>query len=108
MLLLNFVLHCRWLEREYDRSIKSGLYIDFFLKKLAESFIRNVLISGAYVFGEKYIIEYLTKLMGDRVILFFSSIYSMLVDPKPSITFSFLIFSIYMIGLILLYYTLYI
>lgn len=102
------MLHCRWLERECDRSIKSGLYIDFFLKKAAESFIRNVLISGAYVLGEKYIIEYLTKLMGDRVILLFSSIYASLVDPKPSIVFSFLISSIYLLGLILIYYTLFI
>lgn len=98
------MLHCQWLEREYDRSIKSGLYIDFFLKKLAESFIRNVLISGAYVFGEKYVIEYLTKLMGDRVILLFSSLYSTLVDPKPSIIFSFLLWSIYTIGFLFIYY----
>lgn len=98
------MLHCQWLERECDRSIKSGLYIDFFFKKLAESFIRNVLISGAYVFGEKYVIEYLTKLMGDRVILLFSSLYSVVVDPKPSITFSFLLWSIYTMGFILIYY----
>lgn len=102
------MLHCQWLEREYDRSIKSGLYIDFFLKKVAESLIRNVLISGAYVLGEKYIIEYVTKLMGDRVILLFSSAYALIVDPKPSIIFSFLLWSMYLLGLTMLYYTLFI
>jgi hypothetical protein len=40
---------------------QSGFYIDFFLKKMAEIFIRNVFINAALFLGEKYMIEYITK-----------------------------------------------
>ena len=46
----------RWLGKA-----QSGFYIDFIFKKFAEIFIRNVFIFGALFFGEKYMIEYLTK-----------------------------------------------
>jgi hypothetical protein len=45
----------------FFRFIQSGLYVDFFLKKLCEVFVRNIFIYSAQFFGEKYIIEYLTK-----------------------------------------------
>lgn len=41
--------------------IQSGFYLDFFLKKNLEVFIRNLLIYTAQFFGEKYIIEVLIK-----------------------------------------------
>ena len=62
------MLHCRWLVSSYNRAVKSGFYIDFTLKKFAESFVRNFLISGGYFLGEKYIIEGLTKSSIDKVI----------------------------------------
>jgi hypothetical protein len=40
---------------------QSGFYIDFFFKNCAEVFIRNVFIYSSLFFGEKYIIEHLTK-----------------------------------------------
>ena len=40
---------------------QSGFYVDFFLKKTAEVFIRNVFIYASLFFGEKYMIEQLTK-----------------------------------------------
>ena len=40
---------------------KSGFYFDFFLKKLLEVLIRNFLIYSALFFGEKFLIEILTK-----------------------------------------------
>ena len=48
--------------------IQSGLYLDFFLKKLIESYTKNLLIYSSQFFGEKYIIEYLTKKIIDSVV----------------------------------------
>ena len=47
---------------------QSGFYIDFFLKKLVEVFIRNIFIYSALFFGEKYMIEHLTKKTVDNFI----------------------------------------
>ena len=41
--------------------IQSGFYLDFFLKKNIELFIRNVLVYSSNFLGEKYIIENLIK-----------------------------------------------
>lgn len=46
---------------KFFRFIQSGLYLDFILKNISEIFIRNVFIYSAIFFGEKYMIEYLTK-----------------------------------------------
>lgn len=40
---------------------QSGFYIDFFFKKLIDLFVRNVFVFSALFFGEKYIIERLTR-----------------------------------------------
>lgn len=37
------------------------MYFDFIIKQILEYFVRNLLIYTALFFGEKYIIEYLTK-----------------------------------------------
>jgi len=41
--------------------VKSGFYFDFFFKKLLEVLIRNFLVYSALFFGEKFLIEVLTK-----------------------------------------------
>jgi hypothetical protein len=48
--------------------IQGGFYIDFFCKKSSEFVIRNVLIYTALFFGEKYIIEVLTKKILDSFV----------------------------------------
>lgn len=40
---------------------KSGFYFDFFLKKLLEVFVRNFFVYTSLFFGEKFLIEVLTK-----------------------------------------------
>lgn len=52
----------------FFRFIQSGLYVDFFLKKLIELFIKNFFIYAAQFLGEKYMIEYLTKKIIDSSI----------------------------------------
>ena len=47
---------------------QSGFYIDFFFKKFSEIFIRNLFIYSALFFGEKYMIEHLTKKTVDTFI----------------------------------------
>lgn len=100
------MLHCQWLEREYDRSIKSGFFMDFFYKKVAEVFVRNVFISGAYVLGEKYIIEHVTKNTGDRLIQLISCTYAKVTDRTNYTIFFFVLTSLYVTGFVLLVYAL--
>lgn len=52
----------------FFRFIQSGLYVDFFFKKVCEIFVRNFFVYAAQFFGEKYIIEYLTKKIVDSSI----------------------------------------
>lgn len=49
------------LKNSYYIRAKSGFYFDFFTKKVLEVFIRNFLIYSALFFGEKFLIEFLTK-----------------------------------------------
>ena len=52
----------------FFRFMQSGLYLDFFLKKVIETFIKNVFIYAAQFLGEKYMIEFLTKKVIDSSI----------------------------------------
>ena len=45
---------------------QSGFYVDFFLKKLSDLFIRNIFIFSAMFFGEKYMIERITRKLVDH------------------------------------------
>ena len=51
---------------------QSGFYLDFFFKKLADVFIRNVFIYASLFFGEKYVIEAITRKIVDNF-LFYSN-----------------------------------
>lgn len=53
---------------KWSGKAQSGFYIDFILKKFAEVFIRNVFVYAALFFGEKYMIEHLTKKIIDSFI----------------------------------------
>lgn len=57
---------------KFHRFCQSGLYIDFFLKKFSEVFLRNVFIYLAQFFAEKYMIEVLTKKIIDNSIFYFN------------------------------------
>jgi len=46
---------------DFHRFCQSGCYLDFFVKKFSEVFLRNFFIYSAQFFGEKYMIEILTK-----------------------------------------------
>jgi hypothetical protein len=51
---------------KFHRFCQSGMYFDFFYKKISEVFIRNVFIYASQFLGEKYMIEVLTKKIIDH------------------------------------------
>lgn len=51
---------------KFHRFCQSGFYFDFFYKKLSEVFVRNVFVYASLFFGEKFMIEVLTKKLIDR------------------------------------------
>lgn len=53
---------------KWSGKAQSGFYLDFIFKKLGEVFIRNVFVFAALFFGEKYMIEFLTKKIIDNFI----------------------------------------
>lgn len=77
---------------------QNGFYLDFIYKKLSEIFIRNFLIYSAQFFGEKYLIEFLTKSIFQN---FFNKLNLILEQPNYNyesfffniITLIFIIFS---------------
>jgi len=66
------VLHSFIFTKKFIRAVKSGFYMDFVYKKMCEVFVRNFLICASYIFGEKYMIEFMTKLTADKVITAFN------------------------------------
>ena len=42
---------------------QSGMYIDFVVKKSVEKVVRNLLVYSMQFFAEKFLIEYLTKIV---------------------------------------------
>lgn len=63
---------------KFFRFIQSGFYIDYIIKKITEMFMRNIFIYTGIFFGEKFIIEYLTKKIIDNII-FNNNRYNMLI-----------------------------
>lgn len=46
---------------KFFRFIQAGFYFDFIFKKITEIVMRNIFIYSAIFFGEKYLIEFITK-----------------------------------------------
>ncbi len=57
---------------KFFRFIQSGLYIDFILKNFIEIFLKNFLVYSSIFFGEKFLIEFLTKKIIDNIIFNFN------------------------------------
>ena len=78
----------------FFRFSQTGMFIDFIFKQILEYFLRNLLIYTALFFGEKYIIEYLTKKTIDSFVFNSNKLFSFS-------DFSFHDFFIYICGFIL-------
>ena len=53
--------------------MQSGMYLDYIVKKLTEMFVRNVFIYSSVFFGEKFIVEFISKKTIDNVTTYFNS-----------------------------------
>nr|YP_004841709.1 Ymf57 [Ichthyophthirius multifiliis]AEL89251.1 Ymf57 [Ichthyophthirius multifiliis] len=56
----------------FFKYIQTGFLLDFFFKKLSEMIIKNIFIYSSLFFGEKYIIEFLTKKIINNLLFNFS------------------------------------
>ena len=68
----NFLLNFFFINIFDTNFFKSGFYLDYIIKKITEIFLKNFLIKSSLFFGEKFIIEFLTKKSIDNSILFFN------------------------------------
>ena len=57
------------LTRKFINFAQSGMYLDYIIKKCVEPCIRNILVYGAIFFGEKFMIEFLSRKAFDRITL---------------------------------------
>lgn len=89
----------------FSRFSQSGMYIDFILKQIGEYFIRNILIYTSLFFGEKYVIEYLTKKTIDSFVFSSNSLFdvsSLSFTNLLILSSSFIVYSIAFLALILI------
>lgn len=63
------MLYLFTLSRRFLNFMQSGCYIDYIFKKIAEILVRNVFIYSALFFGEKFIIEFVSKKTIDSLTL---------------------------------------
>lgn len=61
---------------EFIRFVQGGLFLDFFLKKVGTIVVRCWLVYSCFFFGEKYIIEHITKKSVESFFWFFNTIFS--------------------------------
>lgn len=91
----------------FFRFIQSGFYIDFIVKQFCEAFVRNFFIYTPLFFGEKFIVEYITKKTVESFIFNFNNLFNYL-DLDYSYFFiqiiSFFLYGLVIINLI--YFTL--
>ena len=57
-----------FLQYKFLNFFKGGLYFDYYIKKIVEIFVKNILIFSSIFFGEKFLIEFLTKKSIDNII----------------------------------------
>ncbi len=62
------MLKLKILTFEFFRFFQSGFDLDFFFKKIVEILLKNFFIYTSLFFGEKFIIEFLTKKAVDNLI----------------------------------------
>lgn len=101
------VLHSFILKRGFLRAVKSGFYMDFFYKKLCEVFVRNALICASYIVGEKYMVEFVTKLSVDKVITSFLNFQDSTQAEKSKLFFQVLTMLLYFMAVLFTFYILY-
>ena len=88
----------------FFRFSQTGMFIDFIFKQIVEYFLRNLFIYTALFFGEKYVIEYLTKKTIDSFVFNSNKLFSgsdLSFHNFFYITSSFIFYSVSIILLVL-------
>lgn len=80
------------------------MYFDFLYKKFSEVFIRNVFVYTSQFFGEKYIIEVLTKKIIDNFIFNLNKFMNSNKLDYFVFFFQYFVFFFYFVSLINLYF----
>mgnify|MGYP007108022093 CR=1 FL=1 len=102
------MLHSFIFKKNFIRAVKCGFYMDFFYKKFCEVFVRNGLIYSSYIFGEKYMVEFVTKLVVDKIITSFNTFQDATQADRIKLFFQVLSTILYAISLLISFYILYI
>lgn len=90
----------------FHRFFQSGMYFDYFYKKIAEVFVRNIFIYSAQFFGEKFMIEYWTKLIINNTIFNLNRFISWTTLTYKWFFFqiiSYIIYTLFVINIIILF-----
>lgn len=82
---------------KFRRFNQSGWFLDFFLKKNVEIFVRNVFLYLGQFFAEKYMIEFLTKKIFNFCIFFFNRYLGWIKLEYVNFFLQFLIFFFYVV-----------
>ena len=61
------------LTRTFTNFMQSGMYLDYIVKKFNEMLVRNVFIYSSVFFGEKFIVEFISKKTIDNVTTYFNT-----------------------------------
>lgn len=85
---------------KFHRFFQSGMYFDFFYKKVSEIFVRNIFIYMAQFFGEKYMIEHWTKKFFFNLIFNFSKFVSLTNLSYKWFFYQFVFLTLYVLFLI--------
>ena len=69
--MLSFFMHTK----KFLNFMQSGMYLDYIIKKIAEVFVKNMFIYSSTFFGEKFLIEFLSKKTLDNLTSFFNVLF---------------------------------
>lgn len=59
--------------QSFTNFLQSSFYFDYIIKKLSEIFVKNYLVYTSLFFGEKFVIELLSKKLVDNIIFFLNN-----------------------------------
>ena len=84
-------------KNKWSGKAQSGFFIDFFLKKLSDLFIRNIFIFSSLFFGEKYMVEKITRKIVDSFLFKSNKLFSFTILGYRLYIYIILTFIVYLL-----------
>jgi len=94
------MLKFRLITFEFFRFFQNGLFFDFIIKKFIEVCNKNIFIYTSFFFGEKYMIEYLTKKIIDTTLFSNNKLWGISELSFSLFFINFLSFVFFILGII--------